>query len=91
MSKIEPDIVNNPPHYTDGGVEVIEVIKAKSTPEMFEGYLWGNVVKYIMRYRHKGGSLDLCKATVYLDKLTTLVAQNTIKEYPCVVQPPKIL
>ncbi len=33
------------------------------------GYLEGNVVKYISRYRNKNGIEDLHKAQHYLDKL----------------------
>jgi hypothetical protein len=36
------------------------------TPEQFEGYLLGNVIKYISRYRHKNGIEDLRKAKVYI-------------------------
>lgn len=37
--------------------------------EAFAGYLMGNVVKYIARYRDKNGVEDLKKAQHYLDKL----------------------
>lgn len=37
--------------------------------EAFAGYLAGNVVKYIARYRDKNGVEDLKKARHYLDKL----------------------
>ncbi len=33
------------------------------------GFLDGNVVKYVARFRHKGGVEDLKKARHYLDKL----------------------
>jgi hypothetical protein len=33
------------------------------------GYLEGNVVKYVTRYKEKGGIEDLKKARHYLDKL----------------------
>ena len=36
----------------------------------FEGYLQGNVIKYISRYRYKGTALeDLQKAQWYLNRL----------------------
>jgi hypothetical protein len=63
--KIERDV----PHYSVGGLETIEIMKAKFTPEEFRGYLKGNVVKYIFRYRHKDGLRDLQKATTYLNWL----------------------
>lgn len=37
------DNVNHPAHYTQGGIECIEAIKASMTPEAFRGYLKGNV------------------------------------------------
>ena len=33
------------------------------------GYLEGNVIKYVTRYKNKGGVEDLRKAQHYLDKL----------------------
>ena len=50
---IKPDMVNHPPHYTVGGIETIDYIKAKLTPEEFRGYLKGNILKYGSRVGHK--------------------------------------
>ena len=61
------DNVHHPSHYTFGKVETIDYIKDKLTPEQFEGYCMGNVIKYVSRYRHKNGIEDLKKARVYLD------------------------
>lgn len=64
------DDVNRPEHYTQGGIECIDYLKAKLTPEQFEGYLKGNTLKYISRCEIKGNKLtDLRKAQWYLDKL----------------------
>ena len=41
--------VNSPTHYTEGGVETIEIIKAKLTTEGYLGFLKGNVIKYMTR------------------------------------------
>lgn len=65
----EPDNVNHPSHYTQGGIETVDYIKAKLTKEQFEGYCIGNVFKYVSRYRYKGGVEDLKKARWYLTKL----------------------
>lgn len=32
------DMVNSPAHYTDGGIETIDFIQAKLTPEPVGGY-----------------------------------------------------
>ena len=60
------DAVNHPQHYTKGGIECIDAIKASMTTEAFAGYCKGNVMKYIFRYEDKGGVEDLDKALVYL-------------------------
>jgi hypothetical protein len=60
----QPDPVNNPAHYTTGGIETIDFIEAKRL-----GYNLGNVVKYITRADHKGNKLeDLRKAQWYLSR-----------------------
>jgi hypothetical protein len=66
---IQPDEVNHPPHYTDGGIECIEAIEASLTPEEFRGYCKGNLMKYGWRERLKGGTKSLKKAQWYLDRL----------------------
>lgn len=63
------DNVNNPAHYTRGGIECINAIKAALTPEEFRGYCKGNIIKYIWRERHKGGDESLQKARWYLNKV----------------------
>jgi hypothetical protein len=66
---VQPDQVNRPPHYTDGGIETIEAIEAQLSQEEYEGYLRGNCVKYLWRWRNKGGVQDLEKCRWYLDRL----------------------
>jgi hypothetical protein len=67
---VQSDQVNHPPHYTDGGgIECIEAIEAQLTLEEYQGYLRGNSVKYLWRWRNKGGKTDLAKAQWYLDRL----------------------
>lgn len=61
--------INHPDHYTAGSIECIEAIKAQMTHEEFIGYLRGNIVKYLWRYRHKGGIDSIRKAQWYLDRL----------------------
>lgn len=63
------DNVNHPAHYTQGGIECIEAIKASMSRDAFCGYLKGNALKYIWRYTDKGGVEDLRKAAVYLSWL----------------------
>ena len=80
------DLVNHPPHYNKGGMEVIEVIElvtggktgGKRTGDQgFVGYLLGNILKYLLRFEHKGKPIeDLKKARWYLDKLISVVSKQ---------------
>lgn len=63
------DNVNQPAHYTQGGVECIDAIRAALTPEEFRGFCKGNVLKYTWRERLKGGDESLKKAEWYLKRL----------------------
>lgn len=64
------DMVNHPSHYKQGGIESLDVIEAKLTPEQFNGYLLGNVMKYALRCNYKGAlKQDLGKCEFYLNKL----------------------
>lgn len=74
------DEVNHPTHYNNGKVECIEAIEAASTKEEFEGYLRGNVLKYVWRFRYKDNIKDLRKARWYLDKLIEQVNDNVGSE-----------
>ena len=65
--KPEHDAVNHPAHYTQGGIECIDCIKA-ALGENFIGFLIGNVIKYAYRYKHKNGVEDLRKCKWYLEK-----------------------
>jgi len=69
---IEDNDVEHPVHYNNGNVECIEAIEAASSKEEFEGYLRGNVIKYIWRFKYKDGEKDLRKAKWYLEKLISL-------------------
>lgn len=66
----DSDPVNRPSHYTAGGIECIDAIKASMSTEAFLGFLKGNVQKYMWRYEKKVAPVeDLKKAQWYLSKL----------------------
>ena len=69
--------VSHPLHYTAGGIEAIDIIRAKLTPAQFKGYLFGNVLKYTLRWPYKDGLRDLNKAAVYLGWLRECVKGST--------------
>jgi hypothetical protein len=50
---INVDPINHPPHYTFGGIETIEYMKAKATPEEFKGHLRLTAIKYLSRTGYK--------------------------------------
>jgi hypothetical protein len=59
-----PDAIN-PDHYKVGGIETIDYMRAKSTPEEFEGYLRLSALKYLSRVGHKHGDHDAARAEEY--------------------------
>ncbi|HDT8811598.1 TPA: DUF3310 domain-containing protein [Listeria monocytogenes] len=61
------DNINNPEHYTAGGIETLDYIKAKVSD--YPSYAVGNILKYVSRYEHKNGIEDLKKAQFYLNDL----------------------
>lgn len=63
------DMVHHPDHYCNGGIECIDAIRASMTADGFANYCKGNIIKYIWRWRDKGGVEDLRKASVYLNWL----------------------
>lgn len=65
----ENDMVNSPPHYTTGTIEVIDYIEDKEL-----GYHLGNAVKYISRAGKKGcAKTDILKAIWYLERYAEML------------------
>lgn len=80
ITMIEPpaDPVNHPAHYKVGGIETIDYIKAKLSPEEFRGYLKGNLLKYSSRIGHKGAAqIDAGKAGWYANALVQAIEENS--------------
>jgi hypothetical protein len=64
--KQKSDMVNHPDHYKVGGIETIDFIQAKLSPEEFAGYCKGNMLKYVARAGHKDDAgQDMRKALWY--------------------------
>lgn len=71
----KPDMVNQPPHYTAGGIETIDFLQAKLSREEFIGYLKGNVLKYGSRLGKKGDTdIDAGKLSWYALKLRDVLS-----------------
>ncbi len=60
----------NPDHYKQGGIECIDYLRAKLSPEEFRGFLKGNAMKYLSRAEQKGGEEDYKKAAWYTNMLS---------------------
>ena len=62
-------------YYDAGGIETIAIIKAKLTPEQYQGFLLGNSIKYQCRMMHKHSKKnrvrDAEKAAIYSGLLLT--------------------
>jgi len=56
-------------HYKSKKVQPWDAMESWMSPEQFEGFLRGNVIKYIARYKDKDGLKDVQKARHYLEKL----------------------
>jgi hypothetical protein len=59
-------------HYKDKGIQPIIYIHANNL-----GFCEGNVVKYVTRWRDKGGEADLRKAIHYLELLIQLETEQS--------------
>ena len=81
------DKVHSPSHYKHGKKETIDVIQDCMTDDEYHGYLKGNVLKYVSRYKFKGEPLqDLEKAQWYLNRLIKEVKWVTVKRWLCMVE-----
>ena len=82
LDEVEPtnDAVQHPSHYTHGGIECIEAIRASMTADGFCDYCKGNIIKYIWRWRDKGRVEDLRQASVYLGWLIN-AADEKVNDY----------
>ncbi|MFZ3004187.1 MAG: DUF3310 domain-containing protein [Undibacterium umbellatum] len=69
LTKQEHDPVYTPQHYTAGGIEFIDILRAKLTPEELRGYFKGNVIKYVIRAELKDGPQDYQKCARYANWL----------------------
>jgi hypothetical protein len=67
--EMKADMVNHPDHYKVGGIEAIDYIQAKLSPEEFAGYCRGNALKYLSRAGHKDATAqEVGKAIWYLNR-----------------------
>lgn len=72
------DMVNRPNHYAPNGVDSFMHMKDQMGKTAFDGFVQGNVIKYVQRYALKGKPVeDLCKAAFYLFHLAFEAAEGS--------------
>lgn len=71
MSALQQQIGGD--HYRAKGIQPIEYIHANNL-----GFCEGNVVKYVTRWKEKGGESDLRKAIHYLELLIQLETEQSL-------------
>lgn len=63
-------------HYASKDVQPWVAMQAWMTKEAFAGYLQGNCIKYLARYKDKSGVQDLQKCQHYLAKLIDVESEK---------------
>lgn len=66
VEPIETGLIDKQEHYTANGIQPIDLMRQNFSPEAFQGFLEGNIIKYVLRHRRKNGVEDLRKAMTYL-------------------------
>lgn len=65
-----PNVINHPAHYNAGEIECIDAIEsAVAGLNGIEAFCIASAIKYLWRWKYKGGEQDLCKAKWYIDYL----------------------
>lgn len=71
MTESALDVQVGGSHYKDMAIQPVEYIHANGL-----GYIEGNIIKYVSRWRRKNGIADLEKARHYIDLLIELEGKN---------------
>jgi len=71
-NKNQIDMVNSPPHYTNGEIECIDAMIASQGIDAVKNFCICNAFKYIWRTKYKNGIEDINKAIWYLNKYKEL-------------------
>lgn len=62
--------VDKPSHYAqEGEPECIDYLEAALSPDEYNGFIKGNVLKYLWRMNKKNGEIDRRKAIWYANRL----------------------
>lgn len=81
LNKKTEDAVN-PAHYKVEGIpEAIDIINHLMHREQYEGFLWGNILKYAYRFGRKGDKAETAgKIAWYADQLKAVEEWRTQNE-----------
>lgn len=77
--------LNHSKHY-ESQIQPIEYLEANLSKDEFRGLLKGNIIKYITRYRRKGGVTDLYKAQEYMLWLIELEEKGWVFDEPEIIE-----
>jgi hypothetical protein len=70
MTNFHHSEVDHPSHYNQGGIEAIDgIASACHGLHGIEAFCTGNAIKYLWRWKQKGGVQDLEKAQWYINRL----------------------
>lgn len=71
------DMVDHPPHYTQGSIECIDAIESALGREGFIAFLRGQVIKYQWRMMGKSNpAIDNAKSIWYANKLKAILSTD---------------
>jgi len=73
-AKVESDLVHTQPHHVSGGIELVDILRAKLTPEELRGFFKGNAIKHLLD-AEDGGAGDYKQASVYAAWLAEATTQ----------------
>ena len=74
------DMVNAPPHYTQGSIECIDAMQSAFGDTELEAYCKIEAFKYIWRCEKKNGNEDIRKAIWYLQKYLKLKEKKEVEK-----------
>lgn len=69
LNRVVPTETSSCPSHYDSEIQPKDFMKSNFTSEEYEGFLKGNIIKYVSRYKQKDGIKDLKKAIDYLNWL----------------------
>lgn len=77
MQNEQKDMVNHPPHYTRGGIECADAQDAAIVGLVeWEASGTASAIKYLWRWKFKGGKQDLEKARWHINRMISKLEER---------------